>query len=585
MATDNSVTPKSNTPPSIAVDAIEDGTASILRRMEIMEHDGVTPWSPDSEKDNRFITGGVNVDYGRDERRTLDITLRNNDNLLHPDPIQGFWYDKVIKLYRGVKWSARSVQPRIVIVEAGDNSTTVSNNWKNQLKNLGYQYVDIKFDIEYRDVADYDVYVATGSASQSIQYPDILRTAFNDGKAVFTIDGRSTSVQIPFIVSSSGGTTQTAKTIKPSVRDNPLSGSFVTETNASTFSVVPIASHTGIEVAYDDTSGSSTPRALLGMSSSGGRWFHMHTSPSTTGFGAQMKLLVQAGVSWIRNYQEDRKWETQVGEFCIDNITGDNFPNHLKVTGRDYTKRCLLSKLERAKAFEAGTSVRELIAAVATNAGITKLKLPEFGLTLDKRMDYAAYTPRWQIMKEIAQSFSYDVYFDSSGYLTMTAFPDPALGASIVTFKTGVKGNLVKYTRSTNDSELFNHLVVTSGDPGADIIPFFGEAINNDPTSPTNIARIGDRMAPEIVNSALDSNQKCKDLALSLLKYFALESYEFSFDSICYPWLDVGVVSDVIDPYAIDTDPTRYLLDTLEIPMALGPMSSTAKRVTVVAEQ
>ena len=275
-------------------------------------------------------------------------------------------------------------------------------------------------------------------------------------------------------------------------------------------------------------------------------------------------------------------WEAQVGEFVIDNLNADNFPSHLMLVGRDYTKRCMNSKFTRATSFEAGSNVIELIAALAANSGIRKTRLPGIQRFTNNQLDYAPQTSRWQVMKELAAAINSDIYFDSAGYLVVEPYADPAFSPESATFQTGPSGNLVKYRRSASDSELYNHIVITSGsEVEGNSLPYFGEAINTDPDSPTNVDRIGDR-AYFWESVAMGSNESCEALARSWLKIYALESFEMTFDAINYFWLDVGGISKVLDPDRIPTDPTRFLMTTLTIPMTLGPMQATARRMTIV---
>jgi hypothetical protein len=81
---------------------------------------------------------------------------------------------------------------------------------------------------------------------------------------------------------------------------------------------------------------------------------------------------------------------------------------------------------------------------------------------------------------------------------------------------------------------------------------------------------------------AMGSDQQCKDLALAWLKIYALESYDFSFDSINYPWLDAGGIVRVLEPNRLSIDPTNFLLSSVTIPLTLGPMSLSANRITFV---
>lgn len=86
-------------PPNKFVESIHGTVTRVTRRVEIYESDNATIWKPSTEVG--FTEGDVQVDYSRDERRTLNLTLDNteNDMVIHED---GLWYDKVIKVYRGV---------------------------------------------------------------------------------------------------------------------------------------------------------------------------------------------------------------------------------------------------------------------------------------------------------------------------------------------------------------------------------------------------------------------------------------------------------------------------------------------------
>ncbi|MGE0342551.1 MAG: hypothetical protein AB7O86_05745 [Porticoccaceae bacterium] len=80
-------------------------SAIVTRRCDIYENDGVTIWMADAP----ILDGSVGVDMNRDERRSFELTLHNEDGDFASDP-DGFWYDKVIKLYRGVRSSTISYE-------------------------------------------------------------------------------------------------------------------------------------------------------------------------------------------------------------------------------------------------------------------------------------------------------------------------------------------------------------------------------------------------------------------------------------------------------------------------------------------
>jgi hypothetical protein len=69
----------------------------------------------------------------------------------------------------------------------------------------------------------------------------------------------------------------------------------------------------------------------------------------------------------------------------------------------------------------------------------------------------------------------------------MRAYQDPVSSPTVYTFETGQFGNLVSYDRSTDDSRMYNHVAVYGGSTDGTVAPVFAEAINTEPTSPTNV--------------------------------------------------------------------------------------------------
>lgn len=578
--------------PEGVIEAIQAGTTTVTRRVEIFEKDGITPWDPEEndQYDPRVIDGSVSVDYNRDERRTADFSFDNRDQLLRPEPSRGFWYDKVIKVWRGVVYPSSMLAPKIAIVDAPDNATAYQI--RATLAAIGYDRTDVKITASgYAAVKGYDIFVSynpTGNAGANIS---ILKDAFNHGKGVLTFGNQYTTSSLPFVIAT-GATVTKAVNINPSTQDSPLRGGWIAQATTTTDSTLLIVTLSGaaIPVATDLDGATTHYTAIVADSTAGGKWFHF--APHQ--IQSQGRILLRKAVEWIRNWSPLNEWDLQVGEFMIDSIKEANRPRILNVSTRDYTKKMLNSKLEKSISFAAGTSVVTIVQALAANSGITKMKLlagPTAGIgaggVIPARIDLERGTSRWQVAKDICSAAGFELYFDREGYLVMREFIDPSFGPISHTFKTGNLsdgGNLVTYERSTNDSRLFNHIVVVGERENETLMPFFGEVKNTNPGSPTSIDKIGDRMADPIVGTYFKSNADCLEYAHNRLKISALESYELNFSSIVYQWLEVGGVVEILDPDRIPTDPTRYLLDTLVLPMGLGPMSGTGKRVTIVQD-
>lgn len=112
------------------VDAIHGSTTRVTQRARFFEFDGITPWSPEGDVDVPLVSYKVDVDLGRDERRTFDMTISGLDGTYVSGPT-GVWYDKVVKIYRGIILPDGSSWERALGYFYID--TINENNFPNQL--------------------------------------------------------------------------------------------------------------------------------------------------------------------------------------------------------------------------------------------------------------------------------------------------------------------------------------------------------------------------------------------------------------------------------------------------------------------
>jgi hypothetical protein len=313
------------------------------------------------------------------------------------------------------------------------------------------------------------------------------------------------------------------------------------------------------------------------------------------GFWYDKILKVFWGIRYFDSFGVEKSWETQIGEFMIDRIDEDHFPHVTKVTGRDYTKKCLNSKLQYSLSFPPFTPIENIVQSLAANAGISKFALPITGQTYNTDIVFSRGTERFKVMQQVAATIGYEVYFMPNGYLTMRPIPDPSISPLKWIFAggdyAGTDGTLVKYKRSANDTNIFNHVVVvgtTDALPGSGVVSssiqssVYAEKMNTDAASPTNINRIGDRV--KIYESDYITEQlQADNLATQLLAVNSLEEYQVDFESVVLPWLEAGdIVGIVDDPDDTPYTPNRFLLSNFTLPLRLGTMSGVGRRVTIV---
>jgi hypothetical protein len=183
-------------------------------------------------------------------------------------------------------------------------------------------------------------------------------------------------------------------------------------------------------------------------------------------------------------------------------------------------------------------------------------------------------------MEELSLAVGHEVFVTAFGALRFRKWVDPLTASISHTFHANPgSSNLASFTKSSNDSELFNHIAVYGSAQHNGLV--YAQASNTNPASPTRIARLGRRTRP-VPSQFVANNVAAQALANSLLSVAALEQYDVAISALKAPWLEVGTAVEFLDPDAAETDPTRFLLTNYTIPMELGLMTGTAKRVVNV---
>lgn len=305
------------------------------------------------------------------------------------------------------------------------------------------------------------------------------------------------------------------------------------------------------------------------------------------GFYYDKVLKVFWGIRYFTPEGVERLWETQIGEFMIDKISESDFPHVVKVTGRDYAKKCLLSKLKTSLTFTQFTPIEQMVTAMAANCGVTKFAMPYTGEGFAQDVVFERGTERWTVMQKLADSIGYELFFRGDGYLTMRPYGDPTFSPLTWIFNTSpLDGTLVNFERSSNDSRIRNHIVVV-GSTTTNLDGFsqtaFAEAINDDPSSPTRVSRPGIGYRTEIIESDyISSTQQAEQTANQRLRVSSLEEFDINFSSLIIPWLEGGDIIDIVTPGQSEFVPTRFLLANFNFPLQLGSMSGVGRRVTIV---
>jgi len=273
-------------------------------------------------------------------------------------------------------------------------------------------------------------------------------------------------------------------------------------------------------------------------------------------------------------------WEQAIGTFLMSQMGSEDYIPLAPVSLRDFS-----SKLDYDIPLDVGWPsnhpIEDIIGDLALGGGILpgNMNLPVTGDSVPEEKFIRADSNRWRSMVEVAEAYNYDLYFDADGVLQMQTFADPFLDPPQFRFRVGLGSNVASIGRNIKPDLIRNHVVVAGEAP--DGSPVWGEAFNNEPLSPTRIDRLGQRTR-RVENSWVQTFDQATELAERILRFESLEQVESNLGTIIVPWLDVNVTVEFVDPNNTVGDPTRFLLNRVEIPLDLSPAKSRLARVTNV---
>lgn len=260
------------------------------------------------------------------------------------------------------------------------------------------------------------------------------------------------------------------------------------------------------------------------------------------------------------------------GTFLIDraDVTVERNMSIVTLAGQDRWKMLAKSQFTVPTTYDAGTSLNTVFRAMAADAGITQLILDPLldrttdSKTLNVSRHYEVGDRRGEELVKLCDSFGIDVYFDPLGRLVTQDFRDPADSSPVWRFEPGEQTLLSQLQASWDDEGLFNHVVVTgTGDP---LQTYRSERKDEDPISPTRIARIGDRV--KRMESPVLASQEAVDKASLTLYYNNLVLTEnVRLEAICNPALEGNDVVDVIEGTYSGLN-SRYRLTQFNVPLS-----------------
>lgn len=208
---------------------------------------------------------------------------------------------------------------------------------------------------------------------------------------------------------------------------------------------------------------------------------------------------------------------TRLGTFLVDRpeVLSEDEASVINVDGSDLWKKFQKSTFALPKAYFVNATYNSVISDFADDAGVTKLNLDPLNdrATTEKQLQAPLYFEiddnRGDKLWDLCDKWDLDIYFDVYGTLVTRdrAKRVSALDTTAAdwTFSTGEDAMFVNLTKTLTGDDVFNHVVV-SGELDDGGIVVIGEAIDdtgtstagkyytNNPTSPTRVDLIGDRV-------------------------------------------------------------------------------------------
>ena len=186
-----------------------------------------------------------------------------------------------------------------------------------------------------------------------------------------------------------------------------------------------------------------------------------------------------------------------IGTFMIDSADVDVERGMSVVTlsGSDLWKKFSKSSFPKAKTWAIGTTLNTIISYVASQAGVTRLRLDPLSSRASTERDLSkAFVVeqgdnRGEALARLATAYGIDIYFDTLGYLTTQDFSKPGDKAVVYTYDPDANNNLVTVKASYTDENLYNSVLVIAN---KGTITY--RVRDTDATSVTSVNRIGERI-------------------------------------------------------------------------------------------
>lgn len=559
------------------IQRVHAGSTEIYSRVDIYEADTTTLWYADAP----IIDGSVSVDQTREERRTGSLVIANDSGLFKSRP-GGFWYDKVFKVFRGVRGHVNYLQDDGTLPIYDDNLETIED------ETIFYDDYETQIGEFFIDDIDSPHFPNTTSVTMRDGTKKLLEAKFAES----TEFGSGVSIEsVVHAIAVSGGISAAKLVRLPSYGGGPgptgvnIDRDFLFDRGTERWKAIKEVCEAYNYEVYFDYEGYLVMNAYADPSNAG-------VSPSVFSFETGGRDVRNGNFEDVNPLTGEPDWWYEVATgspvFDVENY-GQQFGGERAIkittpTGADGGGVYSASiPVEPGWVFRIGAWSKATVEANGKYLrAMFRVNEGDAWSASDIAVNNGTFTHEWDYDEgevTVPAGVSWmDVRLDNWTGTAKTAWYDE-VAVDRVYPGDDTKGNIASFTKKTSSSRIYNHIAVAG--EATNSIPVFAEATNTEFTSPTRIAELGVRTY--LFESAfITSESQAQEVADRLLKIHALESYEVTLESIVCPWLEPGQIVTFIDPEASPTDPMRYLLSNINIPLKPTPMSANVKRVTIV---
>lgn len=281
-----------------------------------------------------------------------------------------------------------------------------------------------------------------------------------------------------------------------------------------------------------------------------------------------------------------------IGTFMIDavDVIVERNISIINLTLSDQWKKFSKSYITSTKLYPVGTHFNTIVKEFAAAAGADYPLAPNLDPLTGPERSAGNTTIAWRqawtvergqnrgdLIKDLANKFGIDIYFDVEGRLTTHDRKDPKDAQPVWSFFSSqgtTNGGLISVKRTTSDDLLYNHIfVIGLGDEKA---PVVWEKKDTSPTSPTSIQAIGDRvMILEDQNWKTMEQVSAAGQKLWDKKFNVFE--DVTLDVICNPALEADDVISVEEEEFSDIKQT-YRIVQLNIPLTTSKQTIRVTR-------